>query len=74
MKQDDTKVEFEDGNEIDKAYGYFVLSTAWMSKWRKFLNSGGKYPGPIDNKDLTSLIKSERKRLGNPPGDNDLDL
>ena len=41
---------------VEGAPTYFLISTAWIDKWKDFIQGDGKYPGPIINSDLAHKI------------------
>ena len=73
-KDDHTRVSYENDPPEWKSYGYYIISIEWMGMWRNFVNGRGGRPTEIDNSVLVKKIETERKRLGYPAFDNDLNL
>lgn len=45
---------------IDGGLTYYVISSAWINKWREFVTNKGPYPGPVHNKDLVRRVYEHR--------------
>lgn len=39
-------------NDDSSAHIWFLISVAWLRKWKDFLNKDAPFPGPIDNSNL----------------------
>ena len=42
--------------EIEGGLTYFIINSDWVTKWRKFVQNAGPYPGPVHNEPIATKI------------------